>query len=448
MSNTPLSPADLAANFQDLHPNYTRDEAAVEAGRCLYCYDAPCMRACPTHIDVPRFIRQILHGNPGGAAETIFDSNIFGGSCARACPTEVLCEGACVDTIRAGAPIEIGRLQRYATDYATDKGLRFFEAGAPTGRKVAIVGSGPAGLSCAHGLRRLGHAVTVFESRSLPGGLNTLGIAAYKISAEFSLREIDQILDIGIDLRLNSPVASEELKVLLASYDAVFLAVGLGSTQRLDLPGEDIPGVWEGLEFIYQLHLKPLDECVVGRDVVVIGCGNTAIDVATQAIRLGARKVTIAYRRSPADKSAYEYEYELGKQDGVQFEWFAQPVEFVEQGGKLAGVGFVRTQFIGEGGRKAELVPVAGSGFVIPCDMAIKALGQTPLLGLVAGVDGVMVNRGAVAIDRQTFATTRPGLFAGGDCTHKGKEIVNAVQDGKLAARSIDSYLAAKEALK
>lgn len=440
---TPLSPAELAANFADLHPNYTRDEAVVEASRCLYCYDAPCMRACPTHIDVPRFIRQILHDNVRGAAETIFDANIFGGSCARACPTEVLCEGACVDRVRSGAPIEIGRLQRYATDYAMERELRFFEPGAPTGKKVAIVGSGPAGLSCAHELRRLGHAVTVFEARDVPGGLNTLGIAAYKITREFSLEEIQPILDMGVDLKLNAPVDGAKLKALLSDYDAVFLGLGLGKTQQLDLPGEDLPGVWEGLEFIYQMHQKPFEECVVGRHVVVIGCGNTAIDSATAAVRLGAESVTIAYRRSAAEKSAYNYEFELGKLDGVRFEWFASPVGFVGNGA-LSAVKFIRTRIASGNGRKGALEEIAGSEFEIPCDMAIKALGQSPVVELLSGVEGVQFDRSGVKVDRETFSTTRPGLYAGGDCTHKGKEIVNAVQDGKLAAHAIDQYVATK----
>ncbi|MEO8376158.1 MAG: NAD(P)-dependent oxidoreductase [Candidatus Sumerlaeota bacterium] len=445
MQQSPISAEQLQTNFADLHPNYTRDEAIVESSRCLFCYDAPCTRACPTHIDVPRFIRQIAHDNVGGAAHTIFDANIFGGSCARACPTEVLCEGACVDNIRAGAPIEIGRLQRYATDYATDRNLRFFAPGNDTGKSVAIIGSGPAGLSCAHELRRIGHKVTVFEARDVPGGLNTLGIAAYKISREMSLAEIQPILEMGVDLKLNSPVDAAKTEALLNEYDAVFLGIGLGQTQRLGLPGEELNSVWEALAFIEQLHdERDFSKCIVGRNVIVIGCGNTAIDAATQAIRLGADKVTIAYRRGEDAKSAYNYEYDLGKADGVQFEWYAQPEGFVGVNGHLAGVTFIRTELKGEG-RKAELVPIPNSEFTLECDMAIKALGQTPVEELLSKVNGVERERGAVRVNPETFQTTRRGLFAGGDCTSKGKEIVNAVQDGKLAARSINRYLESKD---
>ena len=402
-SHSPLpTPPDP---FAEIAPPLARDAALAEANRCLYCFDAPCTKACPTHIDVPSFIKKIATGNLKGSARVILDANPIGHSCARACPVDVLCEGDCVLNERDEKPINIALLQRYATDHAVENKLKLFTAGRDTGKRVAIAGAGPAGLSCAQDLRRWGHGVTIFEAKPLPGGLDTYGIAEYKIKAPAALAEAQMVLDLGVTLKTGVTVGKDVgLDALLRDYDAVFIAVGLGATKRLGIPGEDLDGVVEALRFIETLKTSPYADVKVGRRVVVIGAGNTAIDAVTQAKRLGAEHSTIVYRRGEADMPAYEYEQELAKKDGCEFRFHCVPREIV--GGPAV--------------RGLKVTTPTGDE-TIPCDMVIKALGQTP--------------RGDFAIPGD------PRIFVGGDCANGGKEIVNAAAEGKAAAAAIHRML-------
>ena len=399
-----LSDAQLERNFADIAPALTPDYALLEANKCLFCHDAPCTIACPTHIDVPAFIKKIATGNLRGSARVILEANPFGHSCARACPVEVLCEGACVLNDRDEQPIKIALLQRHATDHVLERKLKLFEAGQATGRKVAIVGAGPAGLACARDLRRRGHAVTVFEAKSQPGGLNTYGIAEYKLKADVALAEVQDILDLGVTLKLG--VTVESLEPLLKEYDAIFVGVGLGTTKGLGIPGDDLEGVVDALTFIEHLKTHPYQETRVGKRVLVIGAGNTAIDAVTQAKRLGAEDSTIVYRRSEADMPCYEYEYELAKRDGCSFRFHALPKRIVGNG-RVEGL---------------EVEAPDKSRETIPCDMVIIAIGQGARTDLAWPQDD-------------------PRVFVGGDCANGGAEIVNAAAEGVAAAKQIHQRL-------
>lgn len=401
-----LSVEQLEKNFAEIAPPLTADAVLLEANTCLFCYDAPCTIACPTHIDVPAFIKKIATGNLRGAARVILDANPFGHSCARACPVEVLCEGACVLNARDEEPIRIALLQRHATDYVLDRNVRLFEPGPANGKRVAIVGAGPAGLSCARDLRRHGYAVTVFEAKDKPGGLNTYGIAEYKMTPAVALAEVQDILDLGIELKLGAAIGRDvPFDKLLADYDAVFIAIGLGRTKSLGIPGEDQKGVIDALAFIEQLKTRPYRETKVGRRVAVVGAGNTAIDAVTQAKRLGAEWATIVYRRGPADMSSFHYEQELAKTDGCEFRFQCRP-----------------TRILGNGQVTGLEVETPQGTEVIACDMVITALGQEALGGF-------------------TLPTDNPKVFTGGDFANGGAEIVNAAADGVRAASRIHELL-------
>jgi glutamate synthase (NADPH/NADH) small chain len=413
-------------------------EAVVEANRCLFCYDAPCTHACPTHIDIPRFIKKISTGNMTGSARAILEANLLGASCARVCPVQELCEGACV-LGKDHRPISIGRLQRHATDHVYTRGIDVFKAGAPNGRKVAVVGAGPAGLSCAGSLARLGYAVTVFEKRELAGGLSTYGIIALREPVDVALAEVEMVRRLGVKVETGAELGGNlDWETLRRGFDAVFLSVGLGLTPTLDIPGEEL--ILDGLGYIEQSKMDPTG-MAIGRDVVVIGAGNTAVDCATIARRLGAERVTMLYRRTDREMTAYRHEYEFVKLEGVEFRFLTQPTRVLTEGGRVSGLECRRIE-LGEpdaSGRAAPL-EVPGSEFIIPADQVVKAIGQQkPWLATLLGL---ATAKGYIQID-DNFETNLPGVYAGGDCIRArgAASTVMAVQDGKLAAHSMHRRL-------
>ncbi len=428
----------LKDNFADLHAPLTFHEAKVEAERCYFCFDAPCQQACPTTIDIPLFIRQIAAGNRAGAAKTIFDSNIMGGMCARVCPTETLCEEACVREAAETKPVVIGQLQRYATEPTIATGKSPYARGKPTGKRVAIAGAGPAGLACAHELAIAGVESTIFEPRDKAGGLNEYGIAAYKTVDDFAAREVDFILSIGgIEIRRGQALGRDvKLEELRRDYDAVFLGMGLGSTNKLGLPREtELENVIDAVDYIAALRqAKDLSTLPVGRRVLVIGAGMTAIDIAVQSKKLGAETVTMVYRRGAEKMKASGFERELAQTSGVVIRTSARPVSLEGHGDALSGVVFEDTR------EHDGVLASPGSVFRIEADMLFTAIGQR---GALEALDGAQIDvkDGRIVVDAER-RTSHQGVWAGGDCVLGGEDLtVSAVEDGKQAARSIVAAL-------
>jgi glutamate synthase (NADPH/NADH) small chain len=436
-----LSPEEIARNFSELHPPLSRPEALIEADRCYFCFDAPCTTACPTGIDIPGFIQKIRSGNLRGSAHTILNENIMGGMCARVCPTEVLCEEACVRNTHEEKPVEIGLLQRYATDPIFDNDTQLFSRADSSGHRVAVVGGGPAGLSCAHRLAALGHDVDLFDREEKLGGLNEYGIAAYKTVNDFAQREIDYILSIGgIEVHAGVTLGQDTtITRLRDEYSAVFLGVGLSSVNWLGIEGEELPGVENAVEYIAELRqASDKGELPVGRRVVVIGGGMTAIDVAVQSKRLGAERVDIVYRRGIDQMGASDYEKNLAKTSGVTIHPLARPLKILGPG-HASGVLFERTT-LAEDGSFSD----TGETFTLDADVVFKAIGQQLRDGVLD--DGsIKMKSGKIVVD-DNQSTSLAGVWAGGDCVLGGDDLtVTAVQHGKVAAIAIDHYLRTRE---
>ena len=422
----------LRERFGELKPPLAPQAAVIEANRCLNCFDAPCTGACPTHIDVPGFIKRIASGNLRGSALRILDANILGSSCARVCPVDVLCEGACVLHRQNRKPIQIALLQRHAMDAFHASGEMLpMAARAAKGPRVACIGGGPASLACAAELCRQGAHATVIERRPLPGGLNTYGVAEYKLRAADSLREVEMIRRMGVEFRFGVSIESAAaLETLESEFDFVFLGLGLGAMQRLGIPGEDQEGVMNALELIAGYKIGHLRQ--IHGTVVVVGAGNTAIDAANAARRLGAQTVYMLYRRSEGNMSAFDFEYEHAKQEGVQFLWRRQPIAIRSDAHGRLLLDTVQMQQVGN-----KLLPIPDSQFSIDCDMVVPAIGQSPLAELVQDLRRIEVRDGRIIADRDTGQTANPRYFAGGDCVNGGREVVDAVAGGKRSALAI-----------
>ena len=439
--NNRLAPDEYARNFADAHPPLTPAQALVESDRCFFCYDAPCIQACPTGIDIPSFIRKIATGDPKGAAKDILTQNIMGAVCARVCPTEVLCEGACVRTAQEERPVRIGALQRYATDWLFDAGVQLFKAGPASGKKVAVVGGGPAGLSCAHRLAMLGHAVSVFDARPKLGGLNEYGVAAYKVAGEIAQHEVAYLLAVGNIQVHNGQALGRDISFpqLRRDYDAVFLGAGLGGVNGLGIEDGGIAGVFDAIGYIETLRqAKNLAALPVGRKVVVIGGGMTAIDIASQTRRLGAEDVTIVYRRGQEQMSASLKEQDWAQTNGIRIKHWSRPSRLVTEKSAVTAVEFEYTK-LDAGGK----LTGTGERYTLAADMVFKAIGQTLVADpFVEGNKQVLeMQDGRIKVDGERHSSLA-GVWAGGDCVAGGEDLtVAAVEDGKQAALNIDAWL-------
>ncbi|NOU84754.1 FAD-dependent oxidoreductase [Paenibacillus sp. LMG 31460] len=450
MSSTFISLTDLKRNFAEVKSGMKPKEAIEESNRCLFCYDAPCIRACPTGIDIPLFIKKIASGNLKGSARTIMEANPVGASCSRVCPTEELCEGACVLN-HSSKPILIGNLQRYATDWAIHNEQILFKAGTSNGKSVAVVGGGPAGLSAARELARFGFKVTVFEAKEQAGGLDTYGIVSFRLPQEISLWEVEQVRQLGAEFRMSTRVGIDvSSSDLLGDYDAIVLAVGMSKVPMLGIEGEALTGVYDAIDFVESTKTEQeLDTFLIGKRVAVIGAGNTAIDAATCSVRLGAEKVQIVYRRTQEEMTAYDFEYDFAKQDGVAFQWLTAPKRIIgDANGNVVALECLRMELEDvEAGRKRP-VPVEGSEFIFEVDAVIKAIGQTRHVSLIDQFE-LAHTRGTVTVDPLTGQTSNPKVYAAGDVIFgegQGEAmVVSAAQQGKQTAYAIYNQLVKRE---
>jgi dihydropyrimidine dehydrogenase (NAD+) subunit PreT len=432
----PKTEAEFENNFKQKNPLMNDTEAYYEASRCLFCYDAPCIKACPTSIDIPLFIKQIHTDNITGASKTIFDSNWLGNACGIVCPTGVLCEGACVYNHQDVPPIKIGRLQNYATNKTIDAGKVIFKVGENNGRKIAIIGAGPAGIACACEARTLGYEVDIFEAKEKPSGLTVYGIAPYKITNEEVLKEVAYLQNqLGFNIKYKTAINSKEaLKSLEDEYDAIFIGVGLGKTRNLELEGEEKENVIGAVEFVEELRMKH-HKLAVPKKVVVLGGGNTAMDAASEAARMGAKKTVLAYRNSKEKMGAYSFEYDLAISAGVDSLFNVTPIA-ITGNGKVEGVKFAKTEMV-DGKLKTNM----NNTFIVRCDMVIKATGQAKQGHLYGLIDDLEIDTKTRIKTNDEFQTSNPKYFAGGDAINGGAEVVNAAYDGKMAAQGIHNWL-------